>query len=262
VSVERKASRSRPVAELRAALAAVCFLTRLPLGRRVALDGEDLTRAGTAFPLVGAAIGAGVGALAVALNGPLSTLLAVTVAVSAGTLLTGALHLDALADTADALGAGSREQALAIMRDSTIGAFGATAIALDLLLKTAALAALVRDGRAVRYALVAGVLARVVAVLLAAALPYARAGAGAGVALTRDGGPRAAVAGGLAIAIAIAAAGAGGALLAGAAATLTLLFALAYRRWLAGVTGDALGAALELTETGLLLLAVGLAGGR
>lgn len=258
----RQASPNRALVELRALLAAVCFLTRVPLGGRAALDGDDLTRAAAAFPLVGAAIGAGVGALAAVLNGPLSTLLAVALALSAGTLLTGALHLDALADTADATGAGSRERALELMRDPTIGAFGATAIALDLLVKAAALAALVRDAQVVRYALVAGALSRVVAVLLAAVLPYARVGAGAGVALTRAGGLRAAVAAVIAIAIAIVAAGADGALLAGAAAALTLVFALAYRRWLAGVTGDALGAALELTETAVLVLAVGLAGGR
>jgi adenosylcobinamide-GDP ribazoletransferase len=82
------------------------------------------------------------------------------------------------------------------------------------------------------------------------------------VALTRAGGLRAAVAAVIAIVIVIGAVGADGALLAGAAAALTLVFALVYRRWLAGVTGDALGAALELTETAVLVLAVALAGGR
>jgi adenosylcobinamide-GDP ribazoletransferase len=262
VSGVREASRRRPATELRAALAAVCFLTRLPLGRRLALDGEDVRRAATAFPLVGGAIGAGVGALAAALSSRLTTLLAVALALSAGTLLTGALHLDALADTADALGARTRERALAIMRDSTIGAFGASAVALDLLLKAAALAALVRDGRAVRDALAAGALSRAVAVVLAVLAPYARTGDGAGVALTHAGGLRAAGAGVLAVALAVAVAGGTGALLASGAATLTLVFALVYRRWLGGVTGDALGAALELSETALLVLGVALAGAR
>ena len=50
--------------QIRAAAAAATFLTRLPVAGRVALDGDDLRRARPYFPLVGAAIGAGAGALA------------------------------------------------------------------------------------------------------------------------------------------------------------------------------------------------------
>ncbi|MGA2929520.1 MAG: adenosylcobinamide-GDP ribazoletransferase [Solirubrobacteraceae bacterium] len=253
------------MSELRGLLAAITFLTRLPLGGRIALDGEDVRRAAASFPLVGAAIGALVGAIAAATAPSLSAPLGAVVAIGAGTLVTGALHLDALADTADALGANGREQALAIMRDSTIGAFGATAIALALALEVAAFAALVRagDGRAVRIAVAAGALSRAVPVVIAAALPYARADGGTGDALASGGGGvRAAVAGGLALAIAVAVAGVNGAVLTAVALALTLLLGGAYRRWLGGVTGDTLGAALELTETTTLVVAVALAGGR
>lgn len=257
------ASRPRRVAvELRALAAAVAFLTRLPVGNRVTLDGDDVTRAGAVFPLVGAGIGAAVGLIASGLAGSLSPLLACAVAVAAGTLVTGALHIDALADTADACGAHTRERALAIMRDSTIGAFGATAIALDLLIKTAALAALVADDRVVGFALAAGALSRCVPVALGAALPYARSGEGAGVATTRAGAGRATVAGALAIAVTVAVDGVDGAVLAAAAAALAAGFWLGYRRWLAGVTGDGLGAAVEVTETALLVIAVALVGSR
>src|SRR4029077_18108554 len=78
-------------AELRGALAAVCFLTRLPLGRWVTLDASDVARAGIAFPVIGAGMGASVGALAAALAGGLSALLAVAIALTVGTVLTGAL---------------------------------------------------------------------------------------------------------------------------------------------------------------------------
>ena len=246
---------------LRAPVAAVCFLTRAPLGRWIVLDGDDVMRSGPVFPIVGAGIGAAVGAVAAALAGSLSDLLAVAIAVVGGTLLTGALHLDALADAADALGTHSRERALEVMRDATIGAFGATAIGLNLLLKAGALTALVADGSVVRFALAAGALSRVVPVLLAAGLPYARGGDGAGASLTRGGHLRAACAAVIAIAITVAVAGGDGAALAGFAAALTIAIALVYRRWLGGVTGDALGAALELTETGALVVAVALVGG-
>lgn len=249
-------------AELRGALAAVCFLTRLPLGRWTALDGGDVARAGVAFPLVGAGIGAAVGALAGALADRLSALLAVAVALAAGTLLTGALHLDALADTADALGARTSERALQIMRDSTIGAFGAVAIALDLFVKGAALTALVGQDRVVRFAVAAGAVSRAVPVALAAWQPYVRGEGGTGVALARTGWSRAAVAAALGVGIAAAVAGLDGLAVGGCAAVVGLGLGLVYRRWLGGVTGDALGAAVELSETVALVAAVALVGAR
>lgn len=247
---------------LRALLAAVCFLTRLPLARGVPLDADDVSRAGPAFPVIGAGIGTAVGAVAAALAPKLSTLLAVSVALALGALLTGALHLDALADSADALGAQTRERALQIMREPTIGAFGAVAVALDLLIKAGALAALVRDQRAVRFALAAGALSRLVPVLLAAALSYARAGQGTGVALTRSGRLPAILATVIAVAGAVLVAGSDGAALAALTLALTVVVALWLHRWLGGVTGDALGAAVELSETAALVLAVVLVGGR
>src|SRR6187200_1791746 len=104
-------------AEVRATGAALSFLTRLPIGARLGAGAEDLGRAGPAFPLVGAPLGAAVGGVASVLEGPCPALVAASVALALGAIATGAIHLDGLADTADALGAASREQALGIMRD-------------------------------------------------------------------------------------------------------------------------------------------------
>ncbi len=262
MSSSQAAAPPRATSALRALLAAVCFLTRLPVGGRVTLDADDVARAGPAFPLIGAGIGAAVGAVAAALAPSMSALLAVGVALAGGALLTGALHLDALADTADALGAHSRQRALEIMREPTIGAFGAVAIALDLVIKTGALTALVRDQRVVRFALVAGALSRLAPVLLAAALGYARAGSGTGAALTRGGRFGAVLAAVLAVAVAVLVAGRDGAALAGLVVGLATIMGIGFNRWLGGVTGDALGAALELSETAVLVLAAALVGGR
>ena len=60
--------------ELRAVAAGISFLTRVPIGRLVAVDGDDVARSGPAFPLVGAAVGAAVGAVAFGLSGPLPPL--------------------------------------------------------------------------------------------------------------------------------------------------------------------------------------------
>lgn len=238
--------------------AALAFLTRLPVGRWFDFDGEDVARAGLVFPLVGAGIGALVGATAVLLDGPLPPLLAVALALAVQVLLTGALHVDALADTADALGGRSREHALEIMRDHAIGSYGAVAIALSVLIKATALAALLDDDHVIPVLVAAGALSRAAPVVLAAWLPYARVGSGTGSSLTRGGHGRAALAAGLALAIAFLVSEADAAILAAGAAGVLLPLGLGFRRWLAGVTGDTLGAAIEVVELAVLIGAVAL----
>jgi adenosylcobinamide-GDP ribazoletransferase len=246
--------------ELRGAAAALAFLTRVPVGRRLRLDGGDVARAGPAFPLIGAGLGAVVGGIAAILAAPLSPLMAAGLALAVGTLLTGALHLDALADTADALGAGSRQRALEVMRDHAVGAYGAVAIALDLLLKAAALAALARDDHVLAFAIAAGALSRALPVPLAAALPHARPGEGLALSLTGTASARAVAAAAIAASIAGLAAGLDGLVLAVCAAIVAVSLGVGFGRWLGGVTGDALGAAVELGETAVLIVAVALSG--
>jgi adenosylcobinamide-GDP ribazoletransferase len=246
-----------PVAELRGLAAAVAFLTRVPIGRLIVLDGADVARAGVGFPLVGAAIGGAVGGIAAALQKPLTPLIAAGIALAVGALLTGALHLDALADTADALAARTRARALEIMRDHAIGAYGATALVLDLVIKAAALATLAEHRHVIAPAVAAAGAARAVPVGLAAALPYARE-RGTGAALATAPAWRAAVACGLALGIALAVAGRDGAVIAAVAAAVAGGAALACRRWLGGVTGDTLGASAEVAELAGLVAAVAL----
>jgi adenosylcobinamide-GDP ribazoletransferase len=242
-------------AELRGAAGAVAFLTRVPVGRWIAVDADDVARGGALFPLVGAGIGAVAGGIADALVGSLGPTLGAVIGIAVATALTGVLHLDALADTADALGATSRERALEIMRDHSIGAYGATALVLGLAAKIAALGQLAGRGDALRYAVCAAAVARVVPVALSAALPYARPGEGMGRVLAGAGRLRllvaAAIAAGFCVwlgALPLFAVGAGVAIAVGFAA----------RSWLGGVTGDVLGASAELTEIAGLVVAVAL----
>lgn len=238
--------------------AALAFLTRIPVGRWFDFDGEDVARSGFAFPLVGAAIGATVGGAAVLFDEPLPPSLAVALALAVQVLLTGGMHVDALADTADALGGRSREHALEIMRDHAIGSYGAVAIALSLLIKATALAALVEHDRLIPVMVAAGALSRAAPVVLAAWLPYARVGSGTGSSLTRGGRGRAALAAGLALAITCLVSAADAAILAPCAAIFLLLLGVGFRRWLGGVTGDTLGAAIEVVELAVLVGAVAL----
>jgi adenosylcobinamide-GDP ribazoletransferase len=245
-----------PRASARAAVAAVTFLTRVPLGQRIEADATDVGRGAAFFPLVGAGIGALAGLAAAGLEGPLPPLVAGGLAVGVAAVLTGALHLDALADTADALGAGTRERALEIMRDPRLGAFGVAAVALALLVEAAALGGLADAGDAVAGFAVAGALSRAVPAPVAAVLPYARATGGPGSVLSgRVSAAASAVACGLAVLIAVLLLGWDGVVLAGAAAGIAVVGGAGSRLWLGGVTGDTLGATVQLAEiTALVVL--------
>jgi len=246
--------------EIRAAAAAVTFLTRIPLGRRVALDETDVARGALLFPVVGSGVGAAVGGAALLFHAALPAFTAATLALVLGAVLTGGLHLDGLADTADALGADSRERALQIMRDPGIGAFGATALGLDLLLKASAIAALLQHGHLVLVLLVAGALSRAIAPPLALALPYARGEPGPGGVLSGRLSALSAV-GSLVLGAGLAALllDGRGAVMVGAGFGLAVVLAAGFRRWVGGITGDTLGAAVELTETLSLVIALALA---
>jgi adenosylcobinamide-GDP ribazoletransferase len=219
----------------------VAFLTRLPVG-----GGALSARSALWFPLVGAAVGATVGAAAIGLAGVLPPLLAAVLAVALELVLTGALHADGLADSADGLGGRDRDRALAIMRDHALGAYGASALVLVLIAKSLALA----EQPDLLPVIAAYGVSRAAALPLAAALPYARC-AGAGRAL--DGLPPAVAAGGVALA-AVVAIPAPETLVAGALVVAAVWW-LARRR-LDGVTGDVLGAAIELTATAALIATV------
>src|SRR3982074_923930 len=244
-----------PAAELRGLAAAIAFLTRVPVGRWIELDAADVARGGALFPLVGAGIGTVVGRATQALSGPLTAPLAALIGLAAGALLTGVLHLDALADSADALGAFSRDRALEIMRDPAIGAYGVVALVLDLGAKAVALAVLAERHEVLRFAVCAAAVARVAPVLLSSALPYARPSGGTGNALGGMGWVRAA----LAVAI-----GVGICVLLHAALPLAVALGVTFgvglvaRHALGGITGDVLGAAAELCELTALVVAVAL----
>lgn len=126
---------------VRSARAAVVFLTRIPVGGFPYSPAEHAA-AGAWFPVVGAGLGVvlvGVWELA----RPLDPLVAATCVLTAHLFLTGAIHEDALADTADALGdARDRERLLTILKDPRVGTYGVAAIVLSLLLRATLLGAL------------------------------------------------------------------------------------------------------------------------
>ena len=130
----------------------VLFATRLPLIQEAAVENGDIARASWAFPVVGALVG-GAGALVywAAVRIGLPPAPASALALAAPLAATGCLHEDGLADTADGFGGGGqgdRARKLEIMRDSRLGTYGACALAMSLLLRWSALAAIADPGSA------------------------------------------------------------------------------------------------------------------
>jgi adenosylcobinamide-GDP ribazoletransferase len=239
---------------LRPAAAALAFLTRVPLGRWVRVEAGDVARGAWFFPVVGAAVGGAAGLAADVTAAWLPSLAAGALAVAVAALLTGALHFDALADAADALGGRDREHALEIMRDHAIGAFGATALVTVCVLDAALLGTLAETDDAALVGLAAGAAGRAAMLPLAFALPYARPGSGQGQLLEGVGIVTVVV--GVAIALALALpAGAAGLWGAAGAALAAVVVGLVARAKLGGVTGDVLGATAKLAETAALLAA-------
>jgi adenosylcobinamide-GDP ribazoletransferase len=235
---------------------ALRFFTRLSVGEREPGAPLDLGRIAWAAPVAGVAVGL-IGALILALT----TLLALPPLLRAGLTTaalvasTGALHEDGLADVADGFGGGSTgAMKLEIMRDSRIGAYGAIAIALSLILRVGALAAALDGGfwRAALSLTLVAALSRAAALTPLALLPPARLdGAGAAAGRLGSDALAAAWAAALAIALAFGLAALGlvhallAALLSGAGA---LAIAALARRAIGGQTGDVAGAAQQCGE--------------
>lgn len=126
--------------------AAIRLLTVLPVGRR---DGDRAARFFTAVGWLYAALALGIasGAVFIGRADGMSSLLVAALIVAAWALLSGFLHLDGLADSADGFGVrGDAERRLAVMRDSSIGAFGVAAIVLVVVIQVCAAAVIVDSG--------------------------------------------------------------------------------------------------------------------
>jgi adenosylcobinamide-GDP ribazoletransferase len=235
---------------------ALRFFTRLPLGEPGQSAPLDIDRIAWAAPVAGVAVGL-IGALVLALTTLLGLplLLRAGLATAALVVATGALHEDGLADVADGFGGGAtRARKLEIMRDSRVGAYGAIAIALALILRVGALTAALDGGfwRASLNLMLVAALSRAAALTPLALLPPARAeGAGAAAGRLDSTALAAAWGSGLVIAVALGLVALDvvhallAALLSGAGALAMVGLA---RRAIGGQTGDVAGAAQQCGE--------------
>jgi adenosylcobinamide-GDP ribazoletransferase len=266
-SRHQNSRRSRWLSDLRLAL---ILLTRLPTGKSASPADATVARAAWIFPLVGLLVGAAGGGIFMA-----ASYLGIGIASAAlltmgmQVLLTGALHEDGLADTADGFGGGrNRERKLEIMRDSRIGTYGVVALVLILSLRFTALQDIASNllsisdeldeatgqNSAVIIALVAaGALSRAAMAVVWYLLPPARSdGLAAGSGAVSFGSAVAATV--IAALIAFATLPGFAFIVACAAAAALAFLVAALAHWqIRGHTGDVLGAAQQITEVGVLL---------
>jgi len=235
---------------LKPLLIALQFLTRLPVKAGDWSD-RDIGRSMLFYPLVGLLLGLALASVTAALHGaPPGVVAAVLLAL--WVVATGALHLDGLADSADAWigGFGDPQRTLDIMRDPRCGPVAIAVVAVLLIAKFAALEALIATNAWLAVA-TAPVLGRTVVPLLFVTTRYVRSG-GVGAVLAKRLPRKAAVA------IVVCFALLGGIANLWMALTAGLVFvtlrAMMVRR-IGGTTGDTAGAMVELVETGTLVAA-------
>ena len=232
---------------MRSLIVALGFLTRLPTPRMEA-DAEDFARAIRLYPVAGLAIGvivAGAGWLGARVDPWIGAL----AALIAWVWVTGALHLDGLADVSDGLGAahGDRSRLLSVMADPNIGSFGVVALVMQLLAKLVLLHRVPPEGWT--WIALIPAAARIGPLVWARFLPPLRPG-GLGAMVARAVRPFDLILSGVVVTAIIAF----WPPLAALPLAIGALF-LWFRRKLGGMTGDVHGAGIEWTETALLLAA-------
>lgn len=233
---------------------AVGFLTILPVGRGDALPGPGAV---AAFPLAGLVVGLAWALVAVPLTTLQTNAVPAALVLVVDAVLTGMLHLDALADVAD--GVVSRrdpDDAVAIMREPAVGAAGVAAVVLGCLLRFAILIVAVD---ATQWLLAAPIAGRTAMAWLLSLLPV-RDDTSVAALFSRPGPAPVAVATGLAalLLVLLAPADGRGLVALAVAVVAAVVYAAWWRRRFGGITGDGVGAGGFLAETAALLAALSL----
>jgi len=235
-------------------LAALGLLTRLPV------PGAPMRGASAAWawPVAGAVVGALtalVGTLALWAGLPAGVAAALLLGTQA--MLTGAMHEDGLADTADGLWGGwDKARRLEIMKDSHIGSYGVVALLVVGLARWSALVAVLAAGAQWPVLVAVGALSRVPMAVLMATMANAR-GAGLSQAVGRPSGGVALAAAAVGLSIAMALTGSTALGMAALAALICAGLAGVAQARIGGQTGDILGASQQLAETAALAVAAG-----
>ena len=235
----------RRIAEIQAAF---MLLTRLPMGS-VKGYAPELAAAKWAFPLAGLVVGGSLAGAYIAMNSlGLPAGLAAILALSVGVMMTGGLHEDGLADCADGFGGGqTKDQKLAIMRDSRVGSYGVLALILVIATRITALAALPATAQSLVLLISLAMVSRLMMVVYLDWVPSARA-EGLGHQAGKGGGLSVVVAASLCVPATLYS---GSFILFSLAALcgVTIIVGWTANRQIGGQTGDVCGAVQILSET-------------
>ncbi len=234
------------------------FLTRIPTPQISSMSEEEISRSILYYPIIGLCIGLFLTLIASTtsdlVNISIHSMVA-AILIAVWVLITGALHLDGLADTADGFvgGQGSTERTLSIMKDPASGPIGISAIFLILLLKYSAIVTILNTELSYWSLLLAPVIGRAVAIGLLTYSPVAQQ-QGLAFELKKTEYPEIVALILFSITIVV--------YIVTNLMVLIVISLLAYtiRHWaimrLKGITGDILGLSIELTEAIFLMMAV------
>jgi adenosylcobinamide-GDP ribazoletransferase len=239
-------------------LTAVMLLTRLPVGRWCVYSPEAVAASVAYFPAVGAIVGMGAACVLAAMSGAFSVKIAVLASMLASVLLTGGFHEDGLADAADGLfGGRTPAQRMEIMKDSRLGSYGALALWFALSAKFILLEAVASHG--LEFAAMAVLCAHCVSRAAAVGVMHLQPHVGADASrsqpfcrrLTREQ-----LWGAFALPVVLLLFAFQTAALPVIAAVTLLVFlsAIFYEKMIGGITGDCLGATVQISELAVLVV--------
>jgi adenosylcobinamide-GDP ribazoletransferase len=229
------------------------FFTRIPINKEIDIKEDDFARAIVYFPVVGLII-AIVNVLTYLIFAKISSgILPIVMTVLANVLITGALHVDGLADACDGIfSARKKERMLEIMKDSRLGTNGAIAIFFDLILRVVLLST-VSETHIIKVILVTTIISKTMVAVLAFISPKRETGLGSlfvGVVSKKD------------MLIILLICGISSFLILGQGAIviigLNIVLMIIFRNYILSklgvITGDILGAANEISEITVLVI--------
>ena len=234
---------------------AIQFLTVIPLSSKHTVTEQDLGKSMLYFPLVGLVIGGMLVCTRIPLSLCLPSGVVDALLIAVLIIITGAMHLDALADTADGIFSGKeRTVKLEIMKDSSVGAMGMVTVFIVLMLKYVTLIAL-SVALKNKALLLMPLMGRWAQVIVAYSSDYAGLSKGLGFPFTTHVSfTLLSFTGVFSVVVAFYLFSLPGMVIAATIALIALLYSLFFKRLLGGVTGDILGAVTEVTEVLVLIL--------
>ncbi len=241
-------------------LLALRFLTVIPLGQSREINSDSVAAAGKYYPLVGLVLGGLFWIFFYGVNFLFPISISTGLLVIFWVILTGALHLDGLADCLDALyGGANREERLSIMKDVHLGTMGVVGLILILGIKYLFLREILSFPSLWMWIILIPAVSRWTPILLAFLFRYARSGGGLGQALVTGTGKKEIFwATLLAWVPVLALSGFFGLGLILVIMVWSLLCGWYFHKKVGGITGDILGAVIETSEVWAMLYIVGI----